>query len=80
VDAALREFPAGASRLALASLSGGRPMRTEATNLMLRTLSNLDIQVLGAWSGDEALPLVEHPGAGAEARAFWDKLLKGMGE
>jgi hypothetical protein len=55
-------------------------MRTEATNLMLRTLSNLDIQVLGAWSGDEALPLVEHPGAGAEARAFWDKLLKGMGE
>jgi hypothetical protein len=80
VDAALREFPAGASRLALASLSGERVMRTEATNLMIRTLSNLDVAIIGAWAGGEALPLTEHPAAAAEARDFWDKLLKGMGE
>jgi hypothetical protein len=80
VDAALREFPAGASRVALATLSGEREMRTEATNLMIRTLSNLDIEITAAWAGtagDEALPLVEHPGAAAQSREFWDKLLEG---
>ncbi len=77
VDAALREFPAGANRVALLTLSGERPMKPEATNLMIRTLSNLDIEILGAWAGDSALPLVEHPDAAAEAREFWDKVLEG---
>lgn len=80
VDAALREFPAGAARVALASLSGEREMKPEAANLMIRTLSNLDIGIDGAWAGEEELPLVPHPGAAAEARQFWDKLLQGAGE
>jgi hypothetical protein len=79
VDAALRAFPAGANRLALVTLSGEKPMKPEATNLMLRTLANLDIQIEGAWAGEEALPLRAHPEAGAQARKFWEQVLEGMG-
>lgn len=79
VDAALREFPAGANRVALLTLSGERPLKPDATNLMMRTLSNLDIEILEAWAGERALPLVAHPGAEAEAQEFWDKLLEGIG-
>lgn len=80
VDAALREFPAGASRLALLTLSGEKEMKPEATNLMLRTLASLDIQILEARSGGKPLPLRAHPGAASESRRFWDDVLKGMGE
>jgi hypothetical protein len=82
LDAALREFPAGASRVALTALSGEREMKPEATNLMIRMLANLDIQITGAWTGPEGgepLPLVEHPDAEAAARAFWDRMLEGLG-
>ncbi len=83
VDAALREFPAGATRVALITLSGEREMRPEATNLMLRTLANLDIQIVAAFAGpngDVPLPLREHPAAAAEARRFWKQVLEGMGD
>lgn len=79
VDAALKEFPAGASRVGLLALSGERGLKAEATNLMMRTLSNLDIQITGAWAGDTAIPLVEHPEAAAAAQRFWDQILQGMG-
>jgi hypothetical protein len=79
VDAALREFPAGPARVTLATLSGQKPMKAEASNLVIHTLANLDVTILEARAGDEVLPLVEHPGAAAESRAFWDKLLEGMG-
>lgn len=83
VDAALREFPAGPARVALVTLSGEREMGSEATNLMLRTLSNLDIQIVEAGAGSdgtEPVPLREHPGAALEARRFWEQVLRGMGE
>jgi hypothetical protein len=80
VDAALREFPAGAGRVALLRLSGAKDMKTEATNLMLRMLANLDIQILEAWKDGEPLPLAEHPAADSAARAFWDQVLEGMGK
>jgi hypothetical protein len=79
VDAALRAFPAGANRLALVTLSGEKPMKPEATNLMLRTLANLDIQIEGAWAGEEVLPLRAHPEAGVQAKQFWEQVLEGMG-
>lgn len=81
LDAALREFPAGPHRVALAALSGHEDggMKTAATNLMLSTLNNLDIEILGAWAGDEEVPLVEHSDAAAEARRFWDQILEGLG-
>lgn len=80
VDAALREFPAGAERVALLHLSGARDMQTDAANLMMRMLANLDIQIVGAWRGGKAVPLREHAGNEKEVRAFLDQLLKGIGE
>ncbi|MEO6096856.1 MAG: transglutaminase-like domain-containing protein, partial [Fibrobacteria bacterium] len=54
VDAALREFPAGVERIKLANLDGRSDMRIAATNLMIRVLSNLDIEILGAWKEGKA--------------------------
>lgn len=81
LDAALREFPTGPHRVALVALSGresGGDMKTAATNLMLSTLNNLDIEILGAWAGNEEIPLVAHPEAAAEARRFWEQIMDGM--
>ncbi len=79
VDAALREFPAGAERLALKTLSGERPMQTEATNVMLRMLANLDIQITAAHdAGGEPLELREFEGSDAAVGEFWDSVLEGM--
>lgn len=78
VDAALREFPAGPHRVALVALSGREDMKAAATNLMLSTLNNLDIGIEGAWAGGRELPLVEHPAARADARAFLDQVMEGM--
>jgi len=79
VDAALREFPAGPHRVALAALSGEEDMKAAATNLMLSTLNNLDIEIVSARAGDTVLPLIEHPAAAAQARRFWDQIMDGLG-
>jgi hypothetical protein len=78
VDPALREFPAGAERLMLARLSGSEDMRVAASNLMLLSLSNLDIQITGAWNGDKPLPLREQRGNADEAKAFFEDVLRGI--
>ncbi|MEO7425442.1 MAG: transglutaminase-like domain-containing protein [Fibrobacteria bacterium] len=80
VDAALREFPAGAERVKLAALDGRADMRIAATNLMLRNLSNLDIQILAAWEKDRGLPLLAYPDNSAEAGRFFQRILDGMDE
>lgn len=79
VDAALREFPAGVERVKLADLDGRSDMRIAATNLMIRALSNLDIEILGAWKDGKALPLVKYPDGSAEAGKFFEEILKGIG-
>jgi hypothetical protein len=80
LDAALREFPAGAGRVMLSRLPGSGDMRVVAANLMLRSLGNLDIQIKSAWSGNTQLALREQTGNAAEAHAFFEEVLKGMGE
>jgi hypothetical protein len=80
VDPALREFPAGAARVGLLSLSGEKRMQPIATNLMMRTLANLDIEITEAWAGGEKLELMEQSGGDKDVREFLDKVLKGMGE
>ena len=80
VDAALREFPTGAERLALARLSGARDMQVEAANLMIRMLANLDIEIEEASAGGGNVPLAEQKGNEKEVRAFLDKLMKGIGK
>jgi hypothetical protein len=80
VDAALREFPAGAGRVALLQLSGAKRLQPIATNLMMRTLANLDIEITEAWIGEEKLELKTQSGADKEVRAFLDEVLKGMSE
>ncbi len=79
VDAALHEFPAGPHRVALVALSGREDMKAAATNLMLSTLNNLDIEIEGAWAGGGEIPLVEHPAARAEARKVLQQVMEGMG-
>jgi len=79
VDAALKEFPAGANRLMLLRLNGSEEMRVTASNLMLKSLSNLRIEIIGAWKGDKALPLEKNPGNAAEAREFFEQVLQGIG-
>ena len=78
VDAALREFPTGAERLMLARLSGSEDMRVAASNLMLLSLANLDIQITAAWAGDKPLPLREQRGNADEAKAFFEEVLRGI--
>jgi hypothetical protein len=80
VDAALREFPAGVERVKLMDLDGRGDMRIAATNLMMRALSNLDIEILGAWKNGKALPLAKHANGSAEAGKFFEEILKGLGE
>jgi transglutaminase-like putative cysteine protease len=79
VDAALREFPTGPHRVALVTLSGTEDMKAAATNLMLSTISNLDIEITGAWAGDQSVPLITHPAAAAESQRFWKQVMEGMG-
>ncbi len=80
VDAALREFPAGAERLMLLRLDGSEDMRVAASNLMLKAMANLDIEIETAWSREKLMPLTEHPGNAAEAQAFFEEILRGIGE
>ncbi|MEO6095826.1 MAG: hypothetical protein ABIW76_09120, partial [Fibrobacteria bacterium] len=67
-------------RIKLANLDGRSDMRIAATNLMIRVLSNLDIEILGAWKEGKALPLVRYPDGSAEAGVFFEEILKGLGK
>ncbi|MDB5051821.1 MAG: transglutaminase protein [Fibrobacteres bacterium] len=96
VDAALREFPAGVDRVKLAVLDGRGErapdkreraggeghgdMRIAATNLMMRTISNLDIEIVGAWQKGRSLPLKAYPDNSAEAGKFFQEILDGIGK
>ena len=80
VDAALREFPAGAERVALLRLFGSEDMRVAASNLMIQMVSNLDVEITGAWIGEKPLPLVEQRGNIEEGKQFFEEVLKGIGE
>jgi hypothetical protein len=78
VDAALRQFPAGAERVKLADLDGRGDMRIAAANLMMRTISNLDIEIVAAWKDGKSLPLKAFAGNEAEAGKFFEDILKGL--
>ncbi len=80
VDAALREFPAGIERIKLATLDGRGDMRIAATNLMMRNISNLEIEILGAWEKDRGLPLKEYPDNSAQAERFFKEIMEGIGK
>jgi transglutaminase-like putative cysteine protease len=80
VDAALREFPAGVERVRLSELDGRADMRIAATNLMMGALANLEIEILGAWKGGNALRLEEFPDNSAEAGRFFEEILRGVDE
>lgn len=80
VDAALREFPAGVERVKLAALDGRGDMRIAATNLMLRTLSNLEIEILDAWEKNRRLPLKAYPDNSRDAKRFFREILEGIGK
>jgi transglutaminase-like putative cysteine protease len=80
VDAALREFPAGAERIKLAELDGRGDMRIAATNLMMRMIGNLDLQIEGAWKRDKPLKLRAYPDNSKEAGRFFQDILDGIDE
>ena len=79
IDPALKQFPAGAGRLALIRLTGVERMQAIATNLMVWTLANLEIEIVEAWAGNEKLELKEQRDTDKDVRAFLDQVLKGMG-
>jgi len=80
VDAALREFPAGADRILLLRPLGSQDMRVAASNLMLRSLSNLNIEITDAWAGSTPLVLQEQHGNVREGEEFFEEVLRGIGE
>ena len=80
VDAALREFPAGVERVKLAELDGAVDLRISATNLMMRLISNLDVEILAAWKGDRSLRLRRYQGNAGEAEAYFKEILNGVGK
>lgn len=79
VDAALREYPAGVERVKLAELDGKSDMRIAAVNLMMRTLSNLDLEIEGAWKRGKSLPLRRFPDNSRDSERFFQEILDGMG-
>ena len=62
----------------LAELDGRTDMRIAATNLMMRTISNLEIEILGAWKTGKSLPLRTYPDNSKEAGRFFEDILKGI--
>jgi hypothetical protein len=78
VDAALREFPAGVERIKLILLDGRVDMRVAATNLMMSVLSNLDIEIIGAWKAGKPVLLKSFAGNSAEGKKFFEEILKGL--
>jgi hypothetical protein len=80
VDAALREYPAGVERVKLAELDGRENLRIAATNLMMRVIANLDIQVEGAWREGKPLKLRRFEGNAAEAEKYFQDILDGAME
>ena len=80
VDAALREFPAGVERVKLAELDGEGDLRIAATNLMMRVIANLDVEIMGAWKDGKSLPLKAFKGNAGEADAYFREILKGVGK
>jgi transglutaminase-like putative cysteine protease len=79
VDAALREFPAGVERLKLAELDGREDMRVAATNLMMRAIGNLDVQIEGAWKAGKPLAMKRFAGNATEAEKYFRDILDGAG-
>jgi transglutaminase-like putative cysteine protease len=77
VDAALREYPAGVERVKLAELDGREDLRIAATNLMMRVISNLGIEIEGAWKGKTELKLQRYEGNAAEAEQYFEDILRG---
>jgi transglutaminase-like putative cysteine protease len=77
VDAALREFPAGVERVKLAELDGREDLRIAATNLMMRVIANLDVQIEAAWKDGKPLPLKKYEGNAAEAEKYFQDILDG---
>lgn len=79
VDAALREFPSGVERVKLAELDGRENLQIAATNLMMRVIANLDVQIEGAWKDGKPLPLKRFEGNAAEAEKYFQDILDGAG-
>jgi hypothetical protein len=79
VDAALREFPAGVERVRLSELDGRNDMRIAATNVMMGSIANLEIEILQAWKNGKPLKLKAYPDNSAEAGKFFEEILNGMG-
>lgn len=77
VDAALREFPSGVERVKLAELDGRDNLQISATNLMMRVIANLDVQIEGAWKDGKPLPLKRYEGNAAEAEKYFQDILDG---
>jgi transglutaminase-like putative cysteine protease len=80
VDAALREFPSGVERVKLAELDGRENLQIAATNLMMRLIANLDIQIEAAWKDGKPLPLKRFDGNAAEAERYFQDILEGAAE
>jgi transglutaminase-like putative cysteine protease len=80
VDAALREYPTGVERIKLAELDGRENLRIAATNLMMRVIANLDIQIEGAWKDGKPLKLRPFEGNAVEAEKYFQNILDGAME
>jgi hypothetical protein len=79
-DAALREYPARPGRLALLVSDGSGDLRIAATNLMLKTMNNLDLEIVEATQGGKKVPLVEMSGNISESMDFFHQMLEGVGK
>ena len=54
-------------RVKLSELDGRADMRIAATNLMMGSIANLEIEILQAWKGGKPLKLKAYPDNSAEA-------------
>ena len=61
IDAAMNQFPTDPMRIKLIHLNGESDLKVAATNVLLRSLSQIQIEILGAEKNGKTLPLVPYP-------------------
>jgi len=78
IDAALNENPSGALRIKLANLTGEEDMRIQATNVLLQVISNLGVEILEIWQGDQKIPLIKFEEGKSISSKFIEELFDNM--
>jgi hypothetical protein len=78
LDPALHQFPAGALRIKFAHLDGRQDLRIQATNIMLKLISNLKVEILAVWKDTETVALIRGKDNRKISAEFFSEMFKNL--